>query len=125
MQSNRRGFLEAYIYSKLALIILCIIILLLVPGVYNLYTRARESRLAHEAAVREYNDLQARENMLSLRVSYMKTERGREEATREKFNIAKEGEKFVVLVDKPVPASSTDNEANVFQALWNKFKGAF
>jgi lysophospholipid acyltransferase (LPLAT)-like uncharacterized protein len=98
---------------------------LLIPGVYGIYTKVRESGMDRKSAEHELADLQIREKMILEKVERGNSDRGQEEQIREKFNVAKDGESVIVLVDKPVPASTTINEANVFKSMWNKIKGAF
>ena len=112
-------------YSKVTIAILIILVLMMIPGVYGIYTKVSESSKGRKTAEHELVDLQIREKMLLEKVERGGTERGQEEQIREKFNVAKEGESVIILVEKPVPASTTINEANVFKAVWNKIRGVF
>lgn len=113
------------LYSKITIAAILFFVVMLIPGVYSIYVKLGESEKDRNAAERELADLEEREQMLTQKVDQGKTERGLEEQIREKFNVAKEGESVIVLVDKPVVASTTQNEANVFRAVWQKLKKAF
>ena len=102
-----------------------IIVVTMIPGVYGIYTKVSESSKDRKQAERELVDLEVREKMLLEKVERGNSERGQEEQIREKFNVAKEGELVIVLVDKPVVASTTENEASVFKSVWNKIKRVF
>lgn len=113
------------LYSKITIAAILFFVVMLIPGVYSIYVKLGESGKDRKAAERELADLEEREQMLTQKVDQGKTERGLEEQIREKFNVAKEGESVIVLVDKSVIASTTQNEANVFRAVWQKLKKAF
>ena len=114
-----------FLYSKLTIAVILFFVVMLIPGVYSIYVKLGESEKDRTAAERDLADLEEREQMLTQKVEQGKTERGLEEQIREKFNVAKEGESVIVLVDQPVVASTTQNEANVFKAVWQRLKKAF
>ena len=116
---------KRFFYSKIVIFIIVVVIVTLIPGVYGIYIKGQESAKDRAAAERELADLKTREEMLSSRLNYVNTDRGLEEEIREKFNVAKQGESVIVLVDKPVVASTTENDANIFRAMWNKIKKVF
>ena len=117
--------IRRFCYSKVTISILMIIVVTMIPGVYGIYTKVSESSKDRKQAERELVDLEVREKMLLEKVERGNSERGQEEQIREKFNVAKEGELVIVLVDKPVVASTTENEASVFKSVWNKIKRVF
>ena len=125
MEFTDKQKIRRFCYSKFTIAILMFFVATMIPGVYGIYTKVSESSKDRKSAERELVDLEAREKMLLEKVERGNSERGQEEQIREKFNVAKEGESVIILVDKPVPASTTINEANVFKAVWNKIKGAF
>ena len=125
MEFSDKQRIRRFCYSKVTITILIFFVIMLIPGVYGIYTKVSESSKDRKAAERELVDLEAREKMLLEKVERGQTERGQEEQIREKFNVAKEGESVIVLVEKPVATSGTVNEANVFKAIWNKIKKAF
>lgn len=55
-------------------------------------------------AERERDELLARKKELEDKVAYLKTERGSEEVLRKQFELGKEGEGVIVLLDSEVPA---------------------
>lgn len=114
-----------FLYSKVTILVMLFFVAMLVPGVYGIFKKVGESLKDRQAAERELADLEKREQMLVEKVNRSNTDRGLEEQIREKFNVAKEGESVIVLVEKPVVASTTVNEASVFRAVWQKLKKAF
>ena len=125
MEFRDRQKMYQLVYSKVTILITVFFIIVLIPGVYGIYKKVSESEKDRKAAERELADLETREQMLVLKVDRGNTDRGLEEQIREKYNVAKEGESVIVLVDKPVAASTTQNEANVFKAVWQRLKKAF
>ena len=125
MEFTDKQKIRRFCYSKVTIAIMMILVLMMIPGVYGIYTKVSESAQDRKAAEHELVDLEAREKMLLQKVERGNTDRGQEEQIREKFNVAKEGESVIVLVDKPVVASTSVNEANVFRAMWNTIKKAF
>lgn len=114
-----------FCYSKVTIFFMIVFIGLLLPGVYNIYTKNMESVKDKEAALRQLDDLQDREKSLSTKVNYEGTDRGIEGEIRGKFNVAKTGESVIVLVDTPVVASTSESDANIFRSMWNKLKKVF
>lgn len=112
-------------YSKVTIAILLFFVVMMIPGVYGIYKKVAESSKDRKSAERELADLESREKMLLEKVERGNSERGQEEQIREKFNVAKEGESVIILVEKPIPVSENANEANVFRAVWSKIKGVF
>jgi cell division protein FtsB len=125
MEFTDKQKIRRFCYSKFTIGILILILIMMIPGVYGIYTKVSESSKDRKAAERELVDLQTREKMLLEKLEIGNSERGQEEQIREKFNVAKEGESVIILVEKPVPASTTVNEANVFKAMWDKIKTVF
>ena len=117
--------IRKFCYSKVTIAILMFFVAMMIPGVYGIYTKVSESSRDRKAAEHELVDLEVREKMLVEKVERGNSDRGQEEQIREKFNLAKEGESVIILVEKPIPASTTVNEANVFKAMWNKIKKVF
>jgi cell division protein FtsB len=117
--------IRKFCYSKVTIAILMFFVAMMIPGVYGIYTKVSESSRDRKAAEHELVDLEAREKMLVEKVERGNSDRGQEEQIREKFNLAKEGESVIILVEKSIPASTTVNEANVFKAMWNTIKKAF
>ena len=117
--------IRKFCYSKVTIAILMFFVAMMIPGVYGIYTKVSESSRDRKAAEHELVDLEVREKMLVEKVERGNSDRGQEEQIREKFNLAKEGESVIILVEKPIPDSTTVNEANVFKAMWNKIKKVF
>ena len=62
--------------------------------------------------------LQARDKMLSAEIERLKTETGVEQEIREKFNLVKEGEEVIVVVDKDTEADSSSGVTEI--SFWQR-----
>ncbi len=113
------------LYSKPFLIILLIIIILLIKGTWGVYLKEQESR-GNAAMVKvELVNLEERKALLEIETKKLKSQEGIEEAIRKKFQVSKPGENVLVVVDKPLPASSVVENQNFFSKMWESVSGIF
>lgn len=84
---------------------LLILLAIGVRGVWGVYHKAQESRELRIEAEATLHDLQAREAELRSDISMLRTERGVEEELRERYDLAKDNEGVVVIVEPPAPPS--------------------
>lgn len=108
--------------SPLVLLPLAVILLFLAQGTWNLYVKNRDSGLQLRLAQERLSRLEERQRALSTGIERLKTESGIEAEIRDRFQMAKEGEKAVVIVDsssKPVQLELS--EEGFLQKIWNFF----
>ena len=91
--------IRSFIYSKVSIFALLLVAVLMSVSVYNRYTVADEMKAKLETKRSELSELQSRAQLLESKVEYMKDARGIEEELRNRFDVAKEGEQVVVLLD--------------------------
>lgn len=91
------------LWRRLGAVLLLLLIALLLRGVWGVYVKERESRVLRLEAEGQLTDLERRENELRADIAELKTDRGIEEELRERYDLAREGEGVVVLVDPPEP----------------------
>jgi cell division protein FtsB len=90
------------LYSRPMLVVLSIIVLFLSISVHERYTVAREMSQRRISEQKEKDALVERKHMLEEKVEYLTGERGLEEEIRTSFDVAKEGEKVIILMgEKP------------------------
>ena len=68
-------------------------------GAYKMYIKADLSRQQARQAQNEYKELNEREDLLSKKLDELDTPIGKEKWLREAYNVGKEGEKVMVIVD--------------------------
>ena len=72
-------------------------------SVWRVYEKERESRKLRMQAEAEWTDLSARKKQLEASIAEVGTDRGLEEALREQYALAEQGEGLIVIVDPPAP----------------------
>ena len=116
-QDRRRRSWRRLIASRLVQIFLILILILMGESVVQLYQRERVVAKEEEAVKHELALLEAKRAELSVEVTSLETDRGVEEALRERFGVVKEGEKVINLVG--VTATSTET-TTTNSSWWQK-----
>lgn len=98
---------------------LLIILAIGVRGVWGVYKKEVESRKLRVEAEAKLSDLQQREAELRADISVLRTDRGVEEQLRERYDLAKQDEGVVVIVEPPAPPPEPR------QTGFQKFRGWF
>ena len=114
--------MKRMVYSQLTLVILLLIFLGLVKATWGVYEKNKLSRAKLTETGKEFNSLMLRKSELTIKVDSLETESGVEAAIREKFPVAKTGEKVVFLVDQTATNSSQGAKDTGF---WSWFFGLF
>lgn len=112
------------LYSKPAIGFLFLLTILLSISAYNRYEIARETKDRLEVKQAELDVLEKRADSLETKVRYLEDERGVEEELRSRFDVAKEGEDVIILVDEPHKGdgaesidASSDSKPSFFERL--------
>jgi cell division protein FtsB len=87
-------------HSPFALILLFFLLLFFGYKIIDLIQKERETSEKKELILDQIDNLKERENSLSKDISRLETEEGKEEIIREKYQVAKEGEKMVIIVNE-------------------------
>jgi len=95
-QQSWRGLLR----SPLALIILVLICLFMARVVFDRYTIASEMAAREAESEAELRVLEERKAKLQEKVDYLSNDRGIEAEMRRNFDVAREGEQVVIILDK-------------------------
>ncbi len=88
-------------WRRLFILIFCALLVVVLQGVWGVYQKERESRALREEAEAELRDLRIREAELHSDISSLSTERGMEQVLRERFDLGKDHEGVVVIVEPP------------------------
>lgn len=86
-----------YLYSKPAIAVLLILVVLLGGAMLKRYTIEREMAARVFDTQQERDALIERKKSLEERVEYLSGERGVEEEIRKHFDVAREGEQVIIL----------------------------
>jgi cell division protein FtsB len=91
--------IRSVVYSKLSIALLLILSVWLSVSVYERFSVEREMAHKREAQEKELEILKARAAVLESQVEHLEDDRGIEEELRTRFDVVKEGEQVVVILD--------------------------
>ncbi|MEK7186763.1 MAG: hypothetical protein AAB690_00295 [Patescibacteria group bacterium] len=115
---ERKQRTRRIIYSTPALVAIALVVIILARGAWGAVEKEKESG----ARVRELNgkaiSLEGRQAELEEDISRLNTEAGMAEEIRSKFNVAEEGEYFVVLVEPGENKVSTSSDSRPWYEKW-------
>lgn len=94
-----RGWKKKIIYSKFSVALLLIVVFFMITVVWNMYGKFQATQARATLAEERLNELKEQKIDLEAKVDRLQTKRGKEAELRQKFLIAKEGEKVLVIVD--------------------------
>ncbi len=96
-----------FTHSKITLFVLLTVLLVVGRSTWGLYAKSKEASVKRERLEKESKDLENRLVFLQEELASLKTEEGVERTLKQKFNIKKEGEEVVVIID----GNNTDEKA--------------
>jgi cell division protein FtsB len=102
--------IRSILYSKWLIGGIFLISSLLSVSVYHRYTVAHDMKEKLEHKKAELQELEQRATVLETKVEYLDDERGVEEELRNRFDVVKEGEQMVVLIDEREPKATINKE---------------
>jgi len=111
-------------YSPLALIILFLILFFVVKGffgVYQKYSFSKDELLKSESELQLLKD---KKEKIDHKIQNLETETGIEQEIRSKFDVAKEGERLIVIVEDEKEEIVVE-EKGVFGNFFTTIKGWF
>ena len=91
--------IKSVLYSKPVIFSLFLVAIVMSVTVYDRYVVAKEMEGKLEAKRTELEHLKQRAQTLDAKVKYLEDERGIEEELRNRFDVARQGEQVVVLID--------------------------
>lgn len=95
---QRKRKIRRFLYSRFTRLLLLVVLALLVQALWGAYGRERENKTNLLRAREELAALQARAESLEEKLIRLKSPEGVEAEIREQFQVAKPGEKMVVVV---------------------------
>lgn len=120
--------IKSIIYSKVSIGILLILSIPLSISVFERFSVEREMAGKREAKEAELESLKERAAVLKSKVEHLENDRGIEEELRSRFDVAKEGEQVVIILDDETdvkdledlstpPGENTEDEPSVWAFL--------
>lgn len=102
--------LREIFFSKAVAGIVFVLAILLSISAYSRYTAERETREKRVDRAHELEELNMRAAALESKVNHLESERGIENAIREQFDVAKEGEEVIVVVDESAKNAGVEKQ---------------
>lgn len=109
-------------YNKVTLIILFLLILVMAHSTWTIYKKEQTSKEMKDISLQNVEELRARSEDLKSKVDTLKTNTGIEEEIRSKFNVTKDNESMVVVVDDETGTTST---TTLRVSFWQKILNFF
>lgn len=109
-QGQYKTRLQMIIYSRPFLVVFFLLIIIFLVKVFELYQKDRIVTKEKNTVMNEAQALQAKAESLRTDIESLSTERGIEQAIRDKFRVVKEGESIVVIPDQNSASSRKANE---------------
>ncbi|MFO0718760.1 MAG: septum formation initiator family protein [Candidatus Paceibacterota bacterium] len=122
---QKRRKIRNRIYSKTTVVVLLIVILIMTRATWRVYKTKIESRKDFEKVSSELESMRAREAELKYEIDRLNTNKGTEEEIRKKFNVAKDGEGVVYVVDSKESEENEPIEASFIQKIWKRVGDIF
>ena len=108
-QFKKKRTFKRRLYSKLVLIVLLTIFIFIVRGTWDIYKKSQESKRKLNLAETEFIELEEKKSSIEHRIDRLSTETGIEEEIRSKFDVVRDGEEVIVIVDAK-EATATEPE---------------
>ena len=124
---EKRKF-KKIVYSVWLQAILGIIFLALVFSAVKVYKKSRLSVKKFQEIKEEMAGLEKRNAELAVEAARLESESGQEGEIRKRFDVAKPGEKILVIVDKigdDVKINGAENKGGFFSGIWRWIKNWF
>lgn len=126
MSRAKKRKIRKILYSWPVVAVLLLILIVLVMSTWDVFVKYTRSAYEVQQAEGERQELLERRAELENDIAHLQSERGIEEEIRDKFNVAKEGEEVVVIVDGPEQEVVEENEPQSFwQRMWGNVTKRF
>lgn len=119
---QRKKKIRKLLYSKTAILILFIMLIFVAKAAVGVFYKERESKKNLLRVEENLSALQAREDKLKEEIERLKTPEGVEAEIREQFQVAKPGERMVVLVEEKIETPEKQIERSMVSKFFDLFR---
>ncbi len=116
--------IQKRIYSKTSILIVLVVVIFIFRGVLSVYAKERDSRMELSLLEKKKAELSDRLARVSMNNDRLKTEEGIEAEIRSKFDVVKQDEGVIVVVDEKLPVPEEDTRG-VMKKFWDSVTGVF
>ncbi|MFA6446295.1 MAG: septum formation initiator family protein [Candidatus Paceibacterota bacterium] len=110
------------LYSKGILFVLVVLLIIVAQATWKVFQKQHLAKDNAALVTRELADLEGRNTELSAQIDEMNTDRGVEDVIRDSYQVAKEGEQMVIVVDGHV---DNNIEPLATTTWWGKIMNLF
>lgn len=96
---TRKSSKTPFYHSWFFIIVLGLVLGLFVKSAYASFNKKKTADLEKEKYQEKLIDLKNKKENLENKINHLKTERGIEEELRKRFNVTKEGEKIIKIIE--------------------------
>ena len=104
--------------SKILFILVLVLLIFLANAALNMYSKSKEAKSYLEATQQEFSNLEGQYNNAKEDLEYLNSGTGLERELRAKFDLAREGEKAVLIIEEDLPEIQEPEE----RTFWGKVK---
>ncbi len=119
---SKRNIWHKIIFSWITIIILILLSILLVKNIIDIYSKNTNANLRAQDAQKDLIRIEERKYILNKNLLRIKTTRGIEEELRQRFDVAREGEHLLVIIDRDMEVEIEPSTQSWISNLWHKFK---
>ncbi|PIQ68153.1 MAG: hypothetical protein COV91_05655 [Candidatus Taylorbacteria bacterium CG11_big_fil_rev_8_21_14_0_20_46_11] len=119
---QRKKNIRRFIYSPLTLIVLVVLILFMGKATWSVYSKERDSKTSLSRASEQLASLIARKDNLTEQIERLRTPEGVEAEIRGQFQVAKPGERMVVVVEEEKVSEVPKEKQSFVSKFFNFFK---
>lgn len=118
VQIKQRNDPVRLLWRRLFTLVLMVIVFFGMWAVWDVLLKERESRTLRKQAEAQLKDLETRETGLTARISTLETERGQEAALRGAYQVGREGEGMITIVEQSASTTSAPSAPKKSRFLW-------
>ncbi len=120
---ERKRRTKKILESPLVLILIAVLLVFLAKGTWNLYQKSKGSESDLNLAKERLSRLEERKDKLAGAINSLRTETGMEGEIRDRLQMAREGEKEIVIVDDESATKKVESESKsgFLQKIWDFF----
>ncbi len=127
LEFQQKRKMRKLVYSRTALIVLCVVAAIFLRATWNVYEKERLSEEYVSQAQAQLDKLSAKKEAISSSVAALGTDKGIEAEIRRKFRVVKDGEQIAVIVDDASATSATGESVatSTEQGFWHTITSFF
>ena len=119
IQQKRK--IRSVAYSWVTLVVLLLLVLVVARSTWIVYQKKQASESMKNVSLQNVEELRLQSEELGSKIEKLKTNTGIEEEIRLKFNVVKDKENMVVIVEDEANTTSTTPKMGLWQKIINFF----